>query len=45
PEIIEQLKPYGLEVVSESSEYFDKVLKEDYVRYGKLVKDIGYTPH
>jgi tripartite-type tricarboxylate transporter receptor subunit TctC len=45
PEIIEQLKPYGLEVVSESSEYFDKVLKEDYVRYGKLVKDIGYIPH
>lgn len=44
PEIIEQLKPYGLEVVSESPEYFDKVLKEDYARYGKLVKDIGYTP-
>jgi tripartite-type tricarboxylate transporter receptor subunit TctC len=45
PEISEQLKQYGLEVVSESPEYFDKVLKEDYARYGKLVKDIGYIPH
>jgi tripartite-type tricarboxylate transporter receptor subunit TctC len=45
PEVIEQLKQYGLEVVSESPEYFDKVLKEDFARYGKLVKDIGYMPH
>ena len=45
PEIVEQLKPYGLEVVSESPEYFDRVLREDYARYGKLVKDISYIPH
>jgi tripartite-type tricarboxylate transporter receptor subunit TctC len=45
PEVVEQLKTYGLEVVSESPEYFDRVLKDDYARYGKLVKDIGYVPH
>jgi tripartite-type tricarboxylate transporter receptor subunit TctC len=44
PEVVEQLKSYGLEVVSESPEYFDRVLKDDYARYGKLVKDIGYVP-
>jgi tripartite-type tricarboxylate transporter receptor subunit TctC len=31
--------------MNESPEYFEKVLKEDYARYGKLVKDIGYVPH
>ena len=45
PEIVDQLKSYGLEVVSESPEYFEKTLKEDYGRYGKLVKDISYIPH
>jgi len=45
PEVVEQLKQYGLEVVSESPEYFERVLKEDYTKYGKLVKDIGYVPH
>jgi tripartite-type tricarboxylate transporter receptor subunit TctC len=44
PEVVEQLKSYGLEVVSESPEYFDRVVKEDYARYGKLIKDIGYVP-
>jgi tripartite-type tricarboxylate transporter receptor subunit TctC len=44
PEIVEQLKQYGLEVVNESPEYFDRTLRSDYNRYGKLVKDIGYQP-
>ena len=45
PEVVEQLKQYGLEVVSESPEYFERVLKDDYTKYGKLAKDIGYVPH
>jgi len=45
PEVVEQLKGYGLEVVSESPEYFERVLREDFQRYGKLVKDISYIPH
>jgi tripartite-type tricarboxylate transporter receptor subunit TctC len=44
PEIVEQLKQYGLEVVNESPEYFERTLRFDYNRYGKLVKDIGYEP-
>ena len=45
PEVVEQLKQYGLEVVSESPEYFERVLKDDYTKYGKLAKDIAYVPH
>ena len=34
----------GLTLVTESPEYFAEYLKRDYAKYGKLVKDIGYTP-
>ena len=27
-----------------SPEYFAELLKADYAKYGKLVKDIGFTP-
>jgi tripartite-type tricarboxylate transporter receptor subunit TctC len=44
PEVSEKLVNAGLTVVSESPEYFAEYLKRDYAKYGKLVKDIGYTP-
>jgi tripartite-type tricarboxylate transporter receptor subunit TctC len=44
PEIVEQLATYGLTVVAESPEYFAQELLKDYNKYGKLVKDIGFTP-
>jgi tripartite-type tricarboxylate transporter receptor subunit TctC len=34
----------GLIIVTESPEFFAQVLKSDYDKYGKLVKDIGFTP-
>ena len=44
PEVLEKLKSYGLEVISEPPEYYDRILRADYERYGKLVKEIGYEP-
>jgi tripartite-type tricarboxylate transporter receptor subunit TctC len=44
PEIVEQLGTYGLTVVAESPEFFAQELIKDYNKYGKLVKDIGFTP-
>jgi len=44
PEVSEKLVNAGLTVVSESPEYFAEYFKRDYAKYGKLVKDIGYTP-
>ena len=44
PDVSEKLMNAGLTVVAESPEYFAEYLKRDYAKYGKLVKDIGYTP-
>jgi tripartite-type tricarboxylate transporter receptor subunit TctC len=44
PEVSEKLVNAGLIVVTESPEYFANLVKSDYAKYGKLVKDIGYQP-
>jgi len=44
PEVAEKLVGAGLIVVTESPEYFSNLLKNDFLKYGKLVKDIGYRP-
>jgi tripartite-type tricarboxylate transporter receptor subunit TctC len=44
PEVAEKLAVLGLIIVTESPEYFAKVLRDDYATYGKLVKDIGFVP-
>jgi len=44
PEVIERLGSAGLIVVTESPAYFDNVIRSDYAKYGKLVKDIGFVP-
>ncbi|MEY2657686.1 MAG: hypothetical protein RLZZ395_1428 [Pseudomonadota bacterium] len=42
--LTERLNSLGLTVVNESPQYFERVLKEDYERYGNIVKSIGYQP-
>lgn len=42
--ITERLNGWGLTVVNESPQYFERVLKEDHERYGNIVKTIGYQP-
>src|SRR5258708_7192162 len=44
PEVSEKLLNAGLIIVGESPEYFAELLRSDYAKYGKLVKDIGFTP-
>jgi len=44
PDVSDKLVNAGLIIVGESPEYFAELLKADYAKYGKLVKDIGFTP-
>jgi tripartite-type tricarboxylate transporter receptor subunit TctC len=44
PDVSDKLVNAGLTIVTESPQYFAEYLKRDYAKYGKLVKDIGYTP-
>ena len=44
PDVKEKLNAIGLTVVAESPEWFAKLLKSDYDKYGKLVKTIGLQP-
>jgi tripartite-type tricarboxylate transporter receptor subunit TctC len=44
PDVSDKLSAAGLTVVTELPEYFASFLKADYEKYGKLVKDIGFTP-
>jgi tripartite-type tricarboxylate transporter receptor subunit TctC len=44
PDVVEKLEVLGLIIRTESPEFFAEVLKNDYDKYGKLVKDIGFQP-
>src|SRR2546429_2890756 len=44
PDLSGKLVTAGLIVVAESPEYFGEVIRSDYAKYGKLVRDIGFQP-
>jgi tripartite-type tricarboxylate transporter receptor subunit TctC len=44
PNVAEKLEAAGLIIRTEPPEFFAEVLKSDYEKYGKLVKDIGFVP-
>ena len=44
PDVVEKLAAAGLIVVAESPEYFGEIIRSDYAKYGKLVRDIGFKP-
>jgi tripartite-type tricarboxylate transporter receptor subunit TctC len=44
PDVAEKLTAAGLIIVTEPPEFFGAVLKSDHAKYGKLVRDIGFTP-
>ena len=44
PDVSDKLVTAGLIVVAESPEYFGEVIRGDYAKYGKLVRDIGFQP-
>jgi tripartite-type tricarboxylate transporter receptor subunit TctC len=43
-DVSEKLSVAGLIIVAETPEYFAALLRSDFEKYGKLVKDIGYQP-
>jgi tripartite-type tricarboxylate transporter receptor subunit TctC len=43
-DVSDKLENAGLNIVTEPPEYFAQILKSDYAKYGKLVRDIGFTP-
>ena len=44
PDVAEKMVAGGMAVVAESPKYFEDVIKNDYAKYGKLVRDIGFKP-
>jgi hypothetical protein len=42
--VSEKLVNAGLIIVGEPPEFFADVLRADYAKYAKLVKDIGFVP-
>lgn len=44
PEVSEKLVAAGLIIVTESPEFFGDIIKSDYAKYGKLMRDIGFQP-
>jgi tripartite-type tricarboxylate transporter receptor subunit TctC len=44
PDVSDKLVNAGLIIVGESPEFFGDLVKSDYAKYGKLVKDIGFVP-
>ncbi|MBI3371037.1 MAG: tripartite tricarboxylate transporter substrate binding protein [Betaproteobacteria bacterium] len=44
PDVSDKLVSAGLIIVTEPPEFFANLLKSDFAKYGKLVKDIGYEP-
>jgi len=44
PDVSGKLVTAGLIVVAESPEYFRDLIRSDYVKYGKLTRDIGFQP-
>ena len=44
PDVNAKLVAAGLNVANESPEYFEKFIRTEYAKYGKLVRDIGLKP-
>jgi len=44
PDVREKLAAFGLEVHTESPEYFTDVIRRDFEKWGKLANDIGFKP-
>ena len=44
PDVAEKLDTLGLEVHTESPEYFTQVLRRDFDKWGQVARDIGFKP-
>jgi tripartite-type tricarboxylate transporter receptor subunit TctC len=41
PDVREKLSSQGLDLFAETPEFFDKFIRDDFVRYGRMAKEIG----
>jgi tripartite-type tricarboxylate transporter receptor subunit TctC len=44
PDVADKMVAAGLIIVTESPEFFGELIRSDYAKYGKLVRDIGFQP-
>ena len=44
PDLREKLDSYGLEIHTESPEYFANIIRRDMEKWGKVARDIGFKP-
>ncbi len=44
PSVREQMNSYGLEIHTESPEFFADMIRSDFAKWGKLARDIGFKP-
>jgi tripartite-type tricarboxylate transporter receptor subunit TctC len=44
PDVREKLDSFGLEIHTESPEYFANVIRRDIEKWGKVARDIGFKP-
>jgi tripartite-type tricarboxylate transporter receptor subunit TctC len=44
PDVREKMTAFGLEIHTESPEFFAETIKTDFVKWGKLARDIGFKP-
>jgi hypothetical protein len=44
PDVSAKLEALGLDVWTESPEYFCNMMKSEYDKYGKVARDIGLVP-
>ncbi len=44
PDVREKLDSYGLEIHTESPEYFANVIRRDMEKWGKVARDMGFKP-
>ena len=44
PDVREKLTAFGLEIHAETPEYFTDVIRRDFDKWGKLVREIGFKP-
>jgi len=44
PDVHEKLVTFGLEIHNDPPEYFTEVIRRDFEKWGKVVRDIGFKP-
>jgi len=44
PDVADKMVASGLIIVTEPPEFFGDIIRSDYAKYGKLVRDIGFNP-